>query len=141
MCDQIREVFTPAPPSNWGLPDDGRGYHYGKFPTLRADLFGKVRPPKQWPQQDAGTYRIVARAAALKQQELIAKSIGPSLSVPTLLTSSEGRPLLRDMDWAIRVLSRDTKEKVESRTSAQQQVLDARRKQGILVDIIIDMED
>ena len=142
---QIQEVFTPPPPSNWGLVD-GRRYHYGSFPTLNAELFGKVRPTKQWPQQDAGTYRIVAKAAALKQQELIAKAMGPRSSVPTVVTSSGGRSNVRDIEWAIHVLSKvagadATRAKTgESRSSAQQQVLAARRKQGILIDIVITIQ-
>jgi len=144
---QIQEVFTPPPPSNWGLPD-GRRYHYGSFPSLDANLFGKVRTPKQWPQQDAGTYRTIAKAALKKQQELIAKAMGSGSSVPALLTRSEGRSNVRDIEWAVLVLSNDGSndqsqrigEKVESRASAQQQVLAARRKQGILVDVIIMMQ-
>jgi hypothetical protein len=142
---KIQEVFTPPPPSNWGL-EDGRRYHYGSFPTLDAKLFGKVRPPKQWPQQDAGTYRIVAKAAALKQQELIAKAMGPRASVPTVVTSSGGRSNVRDIEWAIHVLSKvagadAARAKTgESLSSAQQQVLAARRKQGILLDIVITIQ-
>ena len=146
----IQEVFTPPSPSNWGLPGDGRYYHYGSFPRLKADLFGKVRPPKHWPQKDAGAYRTVAKAAALKQQELIAKAMGSTRPVvPTLLTSSGGRSNVRDMEWAIRVLSKDAandksrlvdEQKVESRASAQQQLLAARRKQGILIDIVITIQ-
>lgn len=146
---KIQEVFTPPPPSNWGLPD-GRRYQYGGFPSLNASLFGKVRSPKQWPQQDAGTYRTVTTAALKKQQELIAKAIGPGSPVPALVAGSKGRSGVRDVEWAVRVLSRDDNReqskrkdgggKIESRASAQQQVLAARRKQGILVGVIVKLQ-
>lgn len=143
---QIQEVFTPPSPSYWGLPGDGRRYHYGSFPRLQADLFGKVRPPKQWPQQDAGTYRIVTQAALKKQQELIAKAMGRGASVPALVTNSRRRSTVRDMEWAISLLSTEessgakSEGTTKSRATAQQQVLAARRKQAVLIDIIITIQ-
>jgi myosin heavy subunit len=52
---------------------------------------------------------------------------------------------MRDMGWAVRVLSGDTRdgkneEKAESSASAREQILAARRKQMILVDIIITLQ-
>ena len=45
--DAVSETFNPPPPSNWGLPDDGRVYSYPSFPRLKKAYFGNVRPPRQ----------------------------------------------------------------------------------------------
>jgi DENN domain-containing protein 5 len=42
---QVTETFTPPPPSNFGLPDDGRSYQYSTFPPLNPNFYGKVRTP------------------------------------------------------------------------------------------------
>ncbi|CAN0401931.1 unnamed protein product, partial [Discosporangium mesarthrocarpum] len=42
--NQVRVVFSPPAPSNWGLPDDGSQYSYGSsFPRLNKDRYGTVR--------------------------------------------------------------------------------------------------
>lgn len=43
---KVLEIFTPPPPSNWGLPDDGRSYRYASFPKLIPELYGKIRYPR-----------------------------------------------------------------------------------------------
>lgn len=84
----IKETFTPPPPSNWGLPDDGRAYQYGCFPKLNHDLFGKVRTPMNWPEaRRSQSLRVLSTAipapAKAWQHEIMARSI------PTILPKSE----------------------------------------------------
>ncbi|CAJ1940240.1 unnamed protein product [Cylindrotheca closterium] len=43
--DKITKTFTPPPPNRLGLPDDGKAYQYGSFPSLNESLFSRVRPP------------------------------------------------------------------------------------------------
>lgn len=43
--EKVAKTFTPPPPSNLGLPDDGKAYQYGTFPSLDESLFGRIRPP------------------------------------------------------------------------------------------------
>jgi len=79
----IKETFTPPPPSNWGLPDDGRLYQYGCFPKLNPNLFGKIRPPIKWPKpRKSNSTRDFTNKAGKSfalmaknwQQEIIARS-------------------------------------------------------------------
>ncbi|CAM9758208.1 unnamed protein product [Chrysoparadoxa australica] len=37
------QTFSPPPPSNWGLPDDGTTYSYDGFPGLCKERYGNVR--------------------------------------------------------------------------------------------------
>ena len=94
---QIKEIYTPPAPSNWGLDGD-RSYHYVSFPSLQSDLFGKIRAPKQW-EQVSKRSRLVS-SVAWGQQQLLSKvlmttSLQPSLSNQT-----------KDIDWAIHTLAR-----------------------------------
>lgn len=41
--DKITRTFTAPLPSNLGLPDDGKAYQYGTFPSLDESLFGRIR--------------------------------------------------------------------------------------------------
>ncbi|KAL3936524.1 MAG: hypothetical protein SGBAC_008179 [Bacillariaceae sp.] len=43
--DKVTKTFTPPPPSNLGLPDTGKAYQYGTFPSLDESRFGRIRPP------------------------------------------------------------------------------------------------
>jgi len=85
----IKETFTPPPPSNWGLPDDGRAYQYGAFPKLNYELFGKTRPPIQWanPKKSASlrnlhvpNFPTVANSRAW-QHEYLARTLVPGAGV------------------------------------------------------------
>jgi hypothetical protein len=97
----ITETFIPPPPSNWGLPDDGRMYKYVSFPSLRDDLYGKIRPPKRW-EQVSRQRRSVSSAALLQQQSILSKVLVPSSSPKaTKLMGEEARSL----EWAINLLS------------------------------------
>jgi hypothetical protein len=55
---QVTDIYTPPPPSNWGLPDDGRTYSYGRFPRLNEELFGKPRPPRKWMEPASSKRRL-----------------------------------------------------------------------------------
>ncbi|CAB9508037.1 DENN domain-containing protein 5B [Seminavis robusta] len=90
----ISETFTPPPPSNWGLPDDGRSYHYGSFPKFNQDLFGKVRKPMKWKAERRGSALRTLPAVVLPnssnqspssswQHEILARSLAPAATTPT----------------------------------------------------------
>lgn len=80
---QVAETFIPPPPSNWGLPDDERTYHYGTFPKLHRELFGKVREPKQLidDERNPPTRRLRRRLtlAARENEQVVAKKAALSL--------------------------------------------------------------
>ena len=66
------ETFQPPPPSNWGLPADGRVYNYtsGGFPSrFSRRLFGSVRPP----------------AALVKSAELVRSTSSMALSAHAMM--------------------------------------------------------
>lgn len=87
----IKETFTPPPPSNWGLPDDGRSYQYGCFPKLDHGLYGKVRAPMKWPvPRKSQSFRglranitVPGLSAKAWQHEIMARSI------PTIMPKSD----------------------------------------------------
>jgi hypothetical protein len=70
--DAHAETFQPPPPSNWGLPDDGRVYNYTSkgFPSrFSRNLFGSVRPP----------------AALVKSAELVRTTSSMALSAHAMM--------------------------------------------------------
>lgn len=108
----VTDTFTPPAPSNWGLPDDGRTYHYVSFPKLDRNLFGKVRPPKQWDQIKKKRRRGASKAALKQQQAILSKALaamGPNSEHgkrgPAAIEEQE-----KDVEWAIHALAyRDTR--------------------------------
>eukprot|EP00978_Attheya_sp_CCMP212_P021643 scaffold63488_cov51-Attheya_sp.AAC.2 len=162
----VSETFTPPPPSNWGLPDDERLYDYGSFPSLDTTLFGKVRPPKKWPQISRQGQRATSSSFRHKQQEILSKALH-HLNSPSDHndTSSE-----IDVEWAIHALAYwestsniDSKADLERRKrllrkgintnltdkvsvkkemvpEAKRLVLAERRKQSILLTLVMKVQ-
>jgi hypothetical protein len=168
---QVTETYTPPRPSNWGLPDDGRMYSYGKFPALNPDLFGKVRPPRTW-RSRRGSLRTSRRASvqtAASERVVFAKAMVPTMR-PTNALLAATRRGAKTLEQAITALSNQftasstnssahreaspdrmsvvsdvtvpselgmTEEIV---TSAEEFVLNHRRRQAILLGIIMTLQ-
>ena len=101
------EAFTPPPPSNWGLPADGRTYHYGKFPDLDPELFGTIRPPKEWPQARRMSGHFARRAsisAQASEQALVTRALRPVIKTPSAINKVT-RKGVRSLESAIGALS------------------------------------
>ena len=63
---QVTETFTPPPPSNFGLPDDGRSYQYSTFPPLNPSLYGKIRTPvMKWNEPNRRSSMMRRRTSVL----------------------------------------------------------------------------
>lgn len=173
---QITETFTPPPPSNFGLPDDGRCFHYGTFPELDHDLFGKIRQPIQWHEHNRHSLRLIGRRSSVtarRGEQAVAEKA--TLSLLTSVTKrgvrsleaalkalstpfvdsprrpgAESRPngharAFPNRDRSVSVVSNvtlpsefDMTEEIVS--SAEEVVLNARRKQAILIGIIIKLQ-
>ena len=118
LTTQIKETFTPPPPSNWGLPDDGRRYSYGKFPKLESDMFGKTRPPRKWHSDR----RQTRRASLVKHQTGQAafyQTMAPMLRSGTMIRSATKRGS-RSLEHALGALANafDTPPKTSDEKSA-----------------------
>ena len=102
----VTETYMPPLPSNWGLPDDGRTYHYVSFPRLDLSLFGKIRPPKQWDQISRKGRRMASAAFLSQQQAILSKALshGGGADQGTIPTGREGRPE-KNVEWAIHALA------------------------------------
>ncbi|GKZ00040.1 hypothetical protein MPSEU_000957400 [Mayamaea pseudoterrestris] len=176
----VKETYTPPPPSNWGLPDDGRRYSYSKLPALRPNLFGKIRPPMKWHsnlrqsrraslvQHQAGQavyYQTMApmlrsrphmRSAIKRGSKSLENALGalsnafdgkpaeitplPSVSSgPSLLDRSLHSYLMTsayiNQDSSPYADKRKPKRNSEILSSAEKVVVNARRKQSILIGI------
>ena len=168
----MTKTFTPPPPSNLGLPDDGSYYHYGSFPSLDYSLFGRIRPPALWPDLGHSSGRIRMSTRALKtQQEIVNKAMKPLLLAPAAMMSMARRSA-KDLEAALNALSpvfsnssgRDvnagkdkrrrgetnpvastetastTKSSVSTLSRADALILNARRKQGILLVLVVTIQ-
>jgi len=158
---KVSEVFTPAAPSNWGLPDDGRAYHYGHFPKLDEQFFGKARKCKQFKHHTDVVIqpKIIKRSLRVRQRELIANRMHSSHHVvPTLLSNKSFR-MNHNISWAVselashdcqsidgslRMARQQSSENVllggERRAMACDLIAASRRKQGILLAKIIQLQ-
>jgi IQ calmodulin-binding motif len=179
---QITETYTPPPPSNFGLPDDGRSYQYSTFPKLDPNLYGKIRAPMKWTEQNlrASMRNIGRRTSTLaraNEQAVVEKA------TRSLLNNVTKRGT-RNLENALKALSspfnptpkrannnpinpsnhRSQNGQMPSRersfsafsnvtlpsdfdpvddmalTSAEEVVLNARRKQAILIAIVIKFQ-
>lgn len=170
---QVTETFTPPPPSNWGLPDDGRVYSYGTFPSLNPDLFGKVRPPRTW-RGRRSSLRLSRRSSvrtAASEQVVFEKAMVPAMrSTSTLLAVTKRGA--KSLEQAIAALSNQFTSPVHNSsahshgspddrlsvisevtvpselgmtedivTSAEEVVLNHRRKQAILLGIFMTLQN
>jgi hypothetical protein len=87
---QVKETYTPPPPSNLGLPDDGRRYTYGTFPKLQAELFGKTRPPRKW-HSDRRSNRRASMVKHQTEQAVYFQAMAPMLQAGSILRSATKR--------------------------------------------------
>lgn len=168
---KITDVYTPPPPSNLGLTD--QTYHYGSFPDLNPELFGKTRKPREWPSS-ASTIRMLRSSvipARSKSVSFAAKTFGMGPKAVTKTVSAGTATVRKSLEDAIRFLSRpyavpQDKEKTPQTShlanrgssmsdvtissdvgwssgdvsSAEEIVLNARRKVSILLAIFIDLQ-
>ena len=131
----ITETFTPPPPSNWGLPDDGRTYHYSSFPKLKSILYGKTRPPKQWPNSTTPT-------RSKPMLRMTSASSTPQHNQHMFLSQifDEDEDEEATLNWAIHAMAysnplNDNDHPLQ--TKAQNMISAARRKQGIHLASIV----
>jgi len=176
---KISETYAPPPPSNWGLPDDGRSYSYGRFPPLNPDLFGKIRTPRKWARNRRTSLRMTRRVSVAMQRgerAVFTRAKAPLARQGSNLIAATKRGA-RTLEHAISALSspfanlKDPGEvsarrgaerlsngtnrvsvasgvtvpselglSMENGISAEEVVLNARRKQAILLGIIISFQ-
>jgi hypothetical protein len=108
LLTQLTDTFAPPPPSNWGLPDDGRSYHYGSFPELNPELYGKIRPPMQWPQYrpktPIKTTRRGSAAVQAKEKFVLAKAMAPVVATHEAIYAATKKGV-KNLETAISALS------------------------------------
>lgn len=152
---QITDIFHPPLPSNWGLPDDNRTYCYRQFPKLNLELFGKIRPPKQWSENKQRLAPSAIPTSVLQKQKALF-SRAPSLKNLNSFLLGDGPKWVvkvpafeqRDTEWAIHALSYKFTEEnrmekplsVDVLGSAQGILLSAHRKQTILLSVIVKLQ-
>lgn len=170
----VQETFTPPPPSHWGLPDDGKIYHYGSFPKLNQNLFGKTREPMAWPsigkRMPQRTSRRASGLAQANERAFFARtlhSVDPrnlvkvtkrgarglesaigALSIPFVPQPEAPEPVNLHAptdDLSSNRLSSVTLPSTidlfqEELTTAEEIVLNARRKQAILIGIVVKLQ-
>jgi len=166
---QVTETFTPPPPSNWGL-ENGKTYQYGTFPSLNPNLFGQTRPPMTFEsRQRRSSIRMTRRMSAVvraSEQVVVEKatrslfkvtkrgvknleSALKALSTPfvppkrTAAASTERRttkesPNVSVVSDVTMPSTFDLTDEVVS--SAEVMILNARRKQAILIGIIVKLQ-
>jgi hypothetical protein len=149
--------------------EDSRTYRYGSFPALNAALFGRIRPPVTWPQHtnlDSVRSKYTGSDSEMKKtQNRIFKKF---LAAPNVIAAA-AKHTARDLDSTLSALSivpiakpQDiVSKKTEGRgggegegklpspqrnrnvstlTAADTIMMDTRRKQAILLDILIQMQ-
>jgi hypothetical protein len=114
---KIKETFSPASPSNWGL-NEGDCYCYNRFPRLNSEMFGNVRPRKVWPNDAQLDIRRREGKTKmhLRRLDMMKRSVAPSTShsIPTLLAKPDKLAGPRSMEWAIFALAVDLKEQSDA---------------------------
>jgi hypothetical protein len=117
--DNVSETFNPPPPSNWGLPDDGRLYSYSNFPSLDPTRFGNVRAPRQLMKEPEQQRTVNESQHSFIVGKMMERSEGSSRmlggSMPALMGGNTGagvggkkglmpKPQSRDLVWALHLL-------------------------------------
>ena len=165
---KVTKKFAPPPPNNFGLPDteDSRTYRYGSFPALNATLFGRIRPSVTWPQHtnlDSVRSKYTRSDSEMKRtQNQIFKKV---LAAPNVIAAA-AKHTARDLESTLSALSivpiakpQDIVSKktaggggegegeipspqrnVSTLTTAGTIMMDTRRKQAILLDILIQIQ-
>ncbi|KAG7363292.1 DENN (AEX-3) domain containing protein [Nitzschia inconspicua] len=159
---KVTKTYAPPPPSNLGLPDSNDTYTYGTFPTLDPSRFGRIRSPTSWRQSDSTRFKFAKKSSNVSKTErdIVKMALRPILSAPTAVFAAAARSA-RDLDSALMAISvaaglreksndrlsgeKCKKEAVEKRTvntlsKADMIVINARRKNIILLDCIIKMQ-
>ena len=143
-------------------------YQYASFPKLNLDLFGKIRPPREWPRSyQKRSYRNLRRmslsATQAKERAVVAKAMAPVVKTHALLTSATRRGF-KSLESALGALSAPFAVPPPAQedhfpdhvsdvtlgstldigqdliSSAEEVVLNARRKQVILLEIIVKLQ-
>lgn len=164
---QITDTFTPPPPSNWGLPDNGTGYTYPSFPSLNKEMIGKVRHPKHFPQHRSSLSRKNP-TASITQSRLLNGT--PSFKPATFSSPDRvSKRQVADLESAIKTLAivherrpmsflEGLEQTTVSKKSswgtgsfesvmlpnvtdlAEDFILCARRKQGVLLSFVVELQ-
>eukprot|EP00536_Pseudo-nitzschia_multiseries_P002538 jgi/Psemu1/5747/gm1.5747_g len=162
----VEKVFVSPSPNNFGIPDTEKTYRYGTFPALDKKRFGRIRPPVKWPQlTNLDSVRYVTKADSKmkkKQNEIFRKAIRPVLVAPNAVAAAAKRTA-KDLESTLAALSMNPptkqqetisrgpsegentrpfppREKVKTLSTAETIMMDARRKQHILLDLIIQIQ-
>jgi len=153
---EVKKIFTPPPPNNLGLPDSAATYRYGTFPILDATRFGRIRAPTTWHQHASLESVIYATKFESKQSqlEIVKNALKPAIDTPCTI-GVVAKQKARDLESALVALSQvpvakradmTNKSTLESQggvkllSTADTIMMDARRKQGILLDLIIRIQ-
>ena len=162
---EVKKIFTAPPPNNLGLPDAEDTYRYGVFPVLEATNFGRIRPSITWRQHTCLDSVVNTKTFASKmkrsQNEIVKNALKPVLATPTAIAAVAKRTA-RDLESTLVALSivPDSRRrgKATDSTSGEKKkismsqggvkilstadtiMMDARRKQSILLDFIIQIQ-
>ena len=163
---EVKKIFTPPPPNNLGLPDAEATYRYGIFPVLDVARFGRIRPPITWRQHtslDSVRYTKKFDSKMKKSQNQIVKNaLKPVLATPIAIAAVAKRTA-RDLESTLLALSivpavkrqgktmkssgigeeeklPSSQGNIKTLSTADTIMMDARRKQGILLGFIIQIQ-
>lgn len=157
---EVKKIFTPPQPNNLGLPDAETTYRYGTFPVLDAVRFGRIRPPKRWRQHsslDSVRHSKKFNSKMKKSQNEFFKNALKPLATPKAIAAA-AKQGARDLESTLSALSIPAikrqektdisgKEKLSSSvgnvktlSTADMIMMDARRKQVILLDFIVQIQ-
>lgn len=168
MARQVTETYTPPPPSNWGL-ESGKSYHYGSFPTLREDLFGEIRPPRMWHQSRRSSLRMTRRMSVsvlsserkvvdranlsllanvtrrgVKNLEGALKALStpfvPPSRAATFVNNRKNKQSPKGSEVSDLTLPSSFDMNEDMFSSAEGLILNARRKQAILIGIVMKVQ-
>ena len=173
----VTDIYTPPPPSNFGLPH--RTYNYGSFPDLDYSLFGETRKPREWPSKPS-TLRSIRNShipvrkpihsfATISIGGKSTKNVTPSTPLAQAAIEQDDARPVRTLEEAIEFLSRPYAGRPERKSgkgsldatgssssdltlsskfglatdqmsSAEEVVLNSRRKVAILLGIFTELQ-
>ena len=167
--NDINKTFISTPPSNLGIPDNDTVYQYGTFPSLDKSLFGRIRPATVWRQEQSfDSLRQSSRPKKLSKAQKTQRDIMKEAMKP--MSSDRGAVVkdldsaLSILSSRVGFMNthkhrRGDKKTEEMESSKGSKVFDslpesivipisesdtiiinARRKQAILLDIIIKLQ-
>mmetsp|Transcript_15455 Transcript_15455/g.17692 ORF Transcript_15455/g.17692 Transcript_15455/m.17692 type:complete len:913 (-) Transcript_15455:149-2887(-) len=162
---RVTQIFVPPPPNNLGLPDteDSRSYRYGTFPVLDTARFGRIRPPATWRQHtNLDSVRPKYTISDLKMKRTRNKIVKNVLDAPNMIAAT-ARRTARNLESTLSALSiipiaicednmfkktagggeekvPSSQRTVNTLSTADIIMMDARRKQAILLDVLIQIQ-